>query len=617
MNDNYYDVIIVGAGHAGCESALACARIGIKTLIVTIDLDKIANMPCNPSIGGPAKGNIVREIDALGGEMAKNIDETFIHIRLLNTSNGPAVQSLRAQAEKKDYHIRMKNILEKQENLSIKQFLVEEILHKNKKVVGIKTNIGETFFCHSLIIATGTFLNGVIHIGNISFPAGRLGEISSKRLSDSIKSLGFEMIRLKTGTVARINKKSLNYGKLIEQKSSDEQYRFSFFGNVFNNHPRVSCYQTFTNSKTHEVIKKNINKSALYSGNIKGIGPRFCPSIEDKIKKFPDKERHPVFLEPEGIKTEEMYLQGLSTSLPMDIQTEYIRTIDGLENAEIMRPGYAIEYDAIKATNLYQTLESKLIENLYFAGQVNGTSGYEEAAGQGLIAGINSALKIKNKEQILLSRLKSYIGVMINDIVTKELSEPYRIFTSRAENRIFLRHDNADFRLSHIGHKIGLIDDESYLKVLEKYKKVYKEKRNLKLFHVKHLTESTDDKKDLKLVPIYNLIKSGTIKYEDCFKFEYSPTAFLTKEEVKVLENEIKYDGYMQRQKEELKYLRKLENINICSDINYDLVDGLSYEAKEILKKVKPQNLLQASNLMNVTSADILTLLYYLKKRRN
>jgi tRNA uridine 5-carboxymethylaminomethyl modification enzyme len=573
--DKEYDVIVIGGGHAGCEAALAVSRMGLKCLMLTMNLDTIAQMSCNPAIGGLAKGHIVREIDALGGEMAKVTDKTGIQFRLLNTKKGPAVQAPRAQADKKLYQLTMKKRLEDQEGLDIKQEIAEEILVRGSKVYGVACQTGMCYKAKAVIITTGTFLNGLIHIGLTTFPAGRMGEFPAVKLSESLRSLGFDIKRLKTGTPARINKRSIDLSKVQAQYGDPVPTPFSFStGRI--EQEQIPCYITYTNPGTHKYILDNLDRSPLYSGRIKGIGPRYCPSIEDKVVRFKEKERHQIFLEPEGINTDEIYLNGLSTSLPQDIQIAILRTIKGLENSEIMRFGYAIEYDFCPPTQVKPTLETKLIENLYFAGQINGTSGYEEAAAQGLMAGINAALKIRDNTPFVLERSEAYIGVLIDDLVTKGTNEPYRMFTSRAEYRLLLRHDNADTRLMEYGFKFGLISKARY--------------------------DAMMTKKDL--------IRKGV----ELAKSRRPDEAASFPEEVKKqVDLEIKYEGYIKRQVKEAERLRKLEKVKIPSSLEYKKIKGIRKEAQEKLDKIRPESIGQASRISGISPCDISMLYVYLE----
>lgn len=612
-----FAVIVIGGGHAGCEAALASARLNLATLLLTISLDSIAQMPCNPSIGGPAKGHLVREIDALGGEMAKVIDKTAINIRMLNTSKGPAVQALRAQAEKKLYQLKMKQILEEQNNLLIFQDLVEEIVVKKNTVQGVLTQSEIFFKAKAVIICSGTFLQGKIHTGNINFSGGRLGEISADNLSLSLKKIGLELGRLKTGTPPRVNKNSINFKKCEPQFSDNKPYTFSYSSPKEILKKQLPCYLTYTNEKTHKIILKNIHLSAMYSGNITGIGPRYCPSIEDKVKKFPSRNRHPVFLEPEGFLTNEYYIQGLSTSLPLKIQYEYLQSVSGLEDAQIMRPGYAVEYDFVYPTQLHPTLETKKISGLFLAGQINGTSGYEEAAAQGLIAGINTVQKIKNKKQIILKRNEAYMGVLIDDLITKGTLEPYRMFTARCEHRLLLRFDNADERLMPLAYKLKLINKQMWenyqakkLKIkitTEKLKKYFIYPNNDVQQKLKNLG-STPIKKQQNLLEILRRPEMSYDKLQKIFSLDSLG------EEIKtIIEINTKYEGYIKRETEQISQLKNLQENIIPENFNYNEIKTLSREAKEKLNNVKPENLAQASRIPGITPADITVLLIYLK----
>lgn len=573
--DKEYDVIVIGGGHAGCEASLAIARMGLKCLLLTMNLDTIAQMSCNPAIGGLAKGHIVREIDALGGEMAKVTDRTGIQFRLLNTKKGPAVQAPRAQADKKLYQFTMKKRLEDQEGLDIKQEIAEEILVINGRACGVVCQTGMRYKARAVIVTTGTFLNGLIHIGLTTFPAGRMGEFPAVKLSESLSSLGFDIKRLKTGTPARINKRSIDFSKVEAQYGDHTPTPFSFSTERIEQE-QVPCHITYTNPGTHKYILDNLDRSPLYSGRIKGIGPRYCPSIEDKVVKFKDKIRHQIFLEPEGINTDEVYLNGVSTSLPQDVQVSMLRTIKGLEHSEIMRFGYAIEYDFCPPTQVKPTLETKLIEGLYFAGQINGTSGYEEAAAQGLMAGINAALKIRGNPPFVLERSEAYIGVLIDDLVTKGTNEPYRMFTSRAEYRLLLRHDNADIRLMEYGFKFGLIPRAQY--------------------------DAMRTKKDL--------IQKG---FELVKKRQRDEIGSFPEIVRKQIDLEIKYEGYIKRQIKEAERFRKLEQVRIPSSLEYKKIKGIRKEAQEKLDKIRPESIGQASRISGISPCDISMLYVYIE----
>lgn len=600
-----YDVVVIGAGHAGCEAALASARLGFSTCLFTINLDTIAQMSCNPAIGGLAKGHLVREIDALGGKMAKVTDKAGIQFRMLNMSKGPAVWSLRAQADRVLYRLSMRNVLESQENLNIKQASVEKIIVEDGKVKGVITSLGIFYGARAVIVTTGTFLKGLMHIGFENFSAGRAGEFPSVGLSDSLRELGFEMGRLKTGTPPRLDAKTIDFLKTEAQHGDNPPTPFSHSTEKITN-PQLPCYLTYTNSETHEIILSNLDRSPLYSGRIKGVGPRYCPSIEDKVVRFSNRERHQIFLEPEGLETKEYYANGISTSLPYDVQVNFVRTIPGLEEAEIMRPGYAIEYDFVFPTQLKHSLETKKIEGLFLAGQINGTSGYEEAAAQGLMAGINASRKLQGKEPLILGRHEAYIGVLIDDLITKGTNEPYRMFTSRAEYRLLLRHDNADMRLMDKGYEIGLLEKEVYQKFLEKERLIEEELQRIKKTRIKlYGTERNES--------LEQLLKRPELTYE--YIEELSPSDKpLTTEMKKQVEIQVKYDGYIRRQMEMAERLKKIEGKRIPEDFNYSSVNGLSKEIQGKLIEIRPANLGQASRIPGVTPAAISLLLVTIER---
>ena len=617
-----YDVIVIGAGHAGCEAGLAAARLGKKTAMFVINLDTLANMPCNPSIGGTSKGHLVREIDALGGQMAKVADKTFIQSKMLNLSKGPAVHSLRVQSDRRMYHIEMKNIVENEPNLDVYQAEIVEILMDGNKVCGVKTKIGATFKCKSVIVATGTYLKGKVIIGEVSYESGPDGVFPANDLSKSLLDIGVELRRFKTGTPARINRNCIDFSKM-ETQHGDKKVVPMSFDNEENeevlNRSQVDCYLTYTTEETHEIIRNNLDRSPIYSGKIHGIGPRYCPSIEDKVVRFSDKERHQLFIEPLGMATNEMYIQGMSSSLPEDVQIKMYRTVPGLENAKMMRPAYAIEYDCIDSTNLNLSLEYKGIEGLFFAGQVNGSSGYEEAAAQGLIAGINACRKLDNKEPLILDRSEAYIGVLIDDLVTKGTNEPYRMMTSRAEYRLMLRQDNADLRLTQIGYDIGLVSREKYERFLNKKASIENEIERIKNVGIKPTEENNNILKELGSSEITNgvklseLLKRSELDYDKLSVFDKNRPKLLdsVKEQAEI---QIKYEGYIKLQLDQIEEFKKLENKKLSSDINYEEIKGLCLEARQKLNKQKPTSVGQASRISGVSPADISVLLIYLSQ---
>ena len=616
-NAGEYDVIVVGAGHAGCEAGLASARMGLKTLVCTLNLDAIGLMPCNPNIGGTAKGHLVREVDALGGEMGINIDNTFIQSRMLNTSKGPAVHSLRAQADRKKYQERMKGVLENQENLEVRQLEVVDIEVEDGKVVGALTKNGAFFKCKAIVLTTGTYLRARIIIGDVDYNSGPNGLAAANELTQHLMDLGIEMRRFKTGTPARINKRSVDFSKMIEQPGDKKIVPFSFMHDSIERE-QVSCWLTYTNEETHNIIRENIDRSPMYNGSIEGVGPRYCPSIEDKVMKFPYKTRHQIFVEPEGEDTLEMYVGGMSSSLPEDVQVKMYRTLDGLENVEFLRTAYAIEYDSINPMQLKPTLEFKTIEGLYGAGQLNGSSGYEEAAAQGIVAGINAALKIKGEDPMILTRSDAYAGVLIDDLVTKGTNEPYRMMTSRAEYRLLLRQDNADFRLTEIGRKVGLVNDERYNRFLNRKANIENEVERLKNLQITNKRENNEFLVSLnstelkKPISMYELIKRPELDYFmlsalDPERPEYTDDIG---EQVNII---AKYEGYITSQLDQVNQFRKFEKKLLPENIDYSDVKGLRVEAIQKLSSIRPVSIGQASRISGVSPADISVLLIYLE----
>jgi len=611
-----YDVIVVGAGHAGCEAALAAARMGCETLLLTISLDMVAFMPCNPSIGGPAKGHVVREIDALGGEMGRNIDKTFIQMRMLNTGKGPAVHALRAQADKFLYQHTMKQTLERTERLTLRQAMVEELIVEGGRCKGVRTRTGAEYYAQAVVVTTGTYLRGKIIIGELMYESGPNNQQPAVKLSESLRSLGFELIRFKTGTPPRIHGDTIDFSK-TEIQPGDEKPKYFSYETEYREVEQLPCWLTYTSEETHRIIQENLHRAPMYSGLIEGMGTRYCPSIEDKIVRFADKPKHQIFLEPEGRNTKEYYVQGLSTSMPEELQLKILRSVPGLEKAEMMRPGYAIEYDVIVPTQLKPSLETKLVEGLFTAGQLNGTSGYEEAAAQGIMAGINAARKVQGKEPVILSRAQGYIGVLIDDLVTKGTNEPYRLLTSRAEYRLLLRHDNADLRLTPIGYEIGLISEERYRKFLDKKKKVEDEVERLKAVKLRpeeaqRVLEAAGSAPAQNTVDAATLLRRPEVTYAMIEAVTPSPVE-LTEEMKEQVEIQIKYAGYIEKQLQQVERLNKMEQKRIPEDIDYYAVHGLSTEAKQKLTAIRPVSIGQASRISGVSPADLSILLVHLE----
>lgn len=612
-----YDIIVVGAGHAGIEAAVAAAKMGAKTLMLTLNIDMLAFMPCNPSIGGPAKGIVVREVDALGGVMGKVIDKSYLQMRMLNTRKGPAVQALRAQADKPVYMREMKRIVENQENLVLRQGMVDSLIVEDGICKGVVTETKAEYRAEAVIITTGTFMRGKVLMGHLEYESGPNNQRVSVALSKNLEELGFELKRFKTGTPPRVNSHSVDYSK-TEMQPGDENPRSFSYETTQQILDQLPCWLTYTNAETHGIINKNLSLSSMYSGAKRGTGARYCPSIEDKIVRFDDKPRHQIFLEPEGRDTEEVYVQGLSTSLPENVQYEMIKTVPGLENAEIMRPGYAIEYDVVTPTQLWPTLETKNIPGLFTAGQINGTSGYEEAAGQGMMAGINAAAKVLGKDAVILDRAQAYIGVLIDDLVTKGTNEPYRLLTSRAEYRLLLRHDNADMRLTEIGYELGLISEERYQKLLEKKTKVAEEKKRLNKLIIKpdqvnHLLEGIHCTPLKEAIKAYDLLKRPEVSYD--FLDQVIETNDALNEEMREQVGiQVKYEGYIKKANEQVERMTKMEDKKVPEDIDYDKINGLASEAKEKLKKIRPLSVGQASRISGVNPADISILLIYIEQ---
>jgi tRNA uridine 5-carboxymethylaminomethyl modification enzyme len=617
-NAGEYEVIVIGAGHAGCEAALASARMGCQTLLLTINLDMVAFMPCNPSIGGPAKGHVVREIDALGGEMGRNIDKTYIQMRMLNTGKGPAVHALRAQADKFSYQHTMKETIERTPNLTLRQGMAEELIVEEGVCKGLVTKTGAEYYAKAVVLTTGTYLRGKVIMGELMYESGPNNQQPSIKLSECLRTLGFDLVRFKTGTPPRVHKDTIDFAKTEIQPGDADPKFFSFETKTGTNEPQLPCWLTYTSEGTHEIISSNLHRAPMFSGAIEGTGPRYCPSIEDKIVRFSDKPKHQIFLEPEGRNTSEYYVQGLSTSMPEDVQLQILRSIPGLEKVEMMRTGYAIEYDAMVPTQLKPSLETKKVDGLFTAGQINGTSGYEEAAGQGVMAGINAARKVQGKDAVILDRSEGYIGVLIDDLVTKGTNEPYRLLTSRAENRLILRHDNEDVRLTPIGYNIGLVSEERYQNFLNKKNLVDQEMQRLQTTkvrpdeHVQVILQEAESVLLHNAVELIALLRRPEISYAHIERMSPSPLE-LTAEMKEQVEIHIKYAGYIEKQLTQVERLRKMEKKKIPDDIIYDDVHGIATEAKQKLSKIRPVSIGQASRISGVTPADISILLVYLE----
>ncbi|CYW89838.1 tRNA uridine-5-carboxymethylaminomethyl(34) synthesis enzyme MnmG [Streptococcus suis] len=617
-----YDVIVIGAGHAGVEAGLAASRMGCKTLLATINLDMVAFMPCNPSIGGSAKGIVVREIDALGGEMGRNIDKTYIQMKMLNMGKGPAVRALRAQADKAEYAAEMKRTVERQENLTLRQTMIDEILVEDGKVIGVRTATNQKFSAKAVVVTTGTALRGEIIIGDLKYSSGPNNSLASITLADNLKELGLEIGRFKTGTPPRVNARTINYDETEIQPGDEKPNHFSFLSKDEDYlQDQIPCWLTYTNAISHEIINSNLHRAPMFSGIVKGIGPRYCPSIEDKIVRFADKERHQLFLEPEGRNTDEIYVQGLSTSLPEDVQQDLIHSIKGLENAQMMRTGYAIEYDMVMPHQLRATLETKKISGLFTAGQTNGTSGYEEAAGQGIIAGINAALKVQGKPELILKRSDGYIGVMIDDLVTKGTVEPYRLLTSRAEYRLILRHDNADMRLTEIGRQVGLVDDERW-QVFQIHKNQFdNEMKRLESIKLKPIKETNEKVVAMGFKPLTDALtakefmRRPDVTYADAVAFIGPAAEDLDAKTIELIETEVKYEGYIAKALDQVEKMKRMEEKRIPADIDWDDIDSIATEARQKFKLISPETIGQASRISGVNPADISILMVYLEGR--